>query len=163
MEYKLIALDLDGTTASRNRISKQNIAAIKWALANDIKVIIATGRSIGAIRKVAKKLGIIEKQMPVVGFNGGIIYDFAKEKIIQQNAFTNEELITVFNIANEYRIQLWAYSVANDHLAYVNTNRGFMVKWMSIHTKRKRILVKNSNTLHDQAYKFVVSGKKKMF
>ncbi|AOX43444.1 HAD superfamily hydrolase [Spiroplasma sp. NBRC 100390] len=160
MEYKLIALDLDGTTASRNRISKQNIAAIKWALANDIKVIIATGRSIGAIRKVAKKLGIIEKQMPVVGFNGGIIYDFAKEKIIQQNAFTNEELITVFNIANEYRIQLWAYSVANDHLAYVNTNRGFMVKWMSIHTKRKRILVKNSNTLHDQAYKFVVSGKK---
>lgn len=35
-----------------------------------------------------------------------------------------------------------------------------MVKWMNIHTKRKIILVKNSNILQDQAYKFVVSGKK---
>lgn len=73
---------MDGTTARRNWISRQNIAAIKWALANDIKIFIATDRSIGAIWKVAKKLGIIEKQMPVIGFNGGIIYDFAKEKII---------------------------------------------------------------------------------
>lgn len=51
MKYKLIALDLDGTTARRNRISKQNVTAIKWALANGIKVIIATGRSIGALEK----------------------------------------------------------------------------------------------------------------
>ncbi|WP_425380171.1 HAD family hydrolase [Spiroplasma endosymbiont of Stenodema calcarata] len=160
MEYKLIALDLDGTTASRNRISKQNITAIKWALANNIKVIIATGRSIGAIRKVAKKLGIIEYNMPVISFNGGVIYDFTKEKIIQQNVFTNEELITIFNMAKEYQIQLWAYSVANDRLAYVNTNHSFMVKWMSMYTKRKRRLVKDPYDLRDEAYKFVVSGKK---
>lgn len=123
MKYKLIALDLDGTTARRNRISKQNVTAIKWALANGIKVIIATGRSICAIRKVAKKLGIIENKMPVIAFNGGVIYDFAKEKIIQQNVFSNDELINVFYLANECKIQLWAYSVKNEHLAYVNTKQ----------------------------------------
>lgn len=160
MKYKLIALDLDGTTARRNRISKQNVTAIKWALANGIKVIIATGRSIGAIRKVAKKLGIIENKMPVIAFNGGVIYDFAKEKIIQQNVFSNDELINVFYLANECKIQLWAYSVKNEHLAYVNTKHSLMIKWMSFHTKRKRILVGEPTALYDQAYKFVVSGKK---
>ncbi|WP_425378519.1 HAD family hydrolase [Spiroplasma endosymbiont of Polydrusus pterygomalis] len=160
MEYKLIALDLDGTTARRNRISNQNITAIKWAMAKRVKVIIATGRSIGALRKVAKKLGVIEKKMPIIAFNGGVIYDFAKEKILQQTVFSNAELINVFNMVNECKVQLWAYSVDNEHLAYVNTKHSLMVKWMSFHTKRKRKLIHNPSTLQDRAYKFVVSGKK---
>ncbi|WP_374695893.1 HAD family hydrolase [Spiroplasma endosymbiont of Polydrusus formosus] len=160
MEYKLIALDLDGTTARRNRISNQNITAIKWAMARGIKVIIATGRSIGAVRKVAKKLGIIEKKMPVIAFNGGLIYDFTKEKILKQTVFSNAELINIFNMANKYKAQLWAYSVDNEHLSYVNTKHSLMVKWMSFHTKQKIKLIHNPSTLQDRAYKFVVSGKK---
>ncbi|AHF60590.1 hypothetical protein P344_00755 [Spiroplasma mirum ATCC 29335] len=159
MAYKLIALDLDGTTVKRkNKISKQNVKTIKWALQNDIKIIIATGRSIKAIKTVADKLGVINYDLPVIGFNGGVIYDFLNNRIIKQNSFLTAEVQDVFRIANKNKVQLWAYSVKDDDLAYVNTNRGLMVKWMSWHTKRKRVLYNKVANFNDEVFKFVVSG-----
>lgn len=160
MKYKLIALDLDRTTASKNKIFKKNIIAIKWLIHNNIKVIIATGRSINSIRKIAKKIDIIKNNMPVIGFNGGIIYDFKNEKIIKQNFFSNNELINFFNLANNYKIKLWAYSVKNECLAYVNNKNSLFIKWISFITKIKTILINNINYLNDQSYKIIVIGKK---
>ncbi|AGM24692.1 Cof-type HAD-IIB family hydrolase [Spiroplasma chrysopicola] len=160
-KYKLIALDLDGTTVkSRNKISKKNQRTIKWALENDIKVVIATGRSLGAMRKVIEKLKLAEYNMPVVSFNGSVIYDVKNDKIIKHNYFETKEAITFFEQAKKDKVSLWAYSVSNDKLAYINNKNSLMVKWMSFHTHRKTRVFSQVKNFNDQIYKFVISGKK---
>ncbi|MGM0608319.1 MAG: Cof-type HAD-IIB family hydrolase [Candidatus Muiribacteriota bacterium] len=71
--YKLLALDLDGTTLDSNyNIPDENIKAIKKLIENEVKVVIITGRMYAAVKPVLKKLNL---KTPVACYNGAVIYD----------------------------------------------------------------------------------------
>ncbi|HHV65762.1 MAG TPA: HAD family phosphatase [Peptococcaceae bacterium] len=68
---KLIATDLDGTLLTEDwRISPRNIQAVRQALAQGIKVTLATGRMAAATRGYARELGL---DVPLITYHGALI------------------------------------------------------------------------------------------
>src|SRR5690625_1515985 len=69
---KLIAIDLDGTLLNKeNKVSKQNLEAIKHARSTGVEVVIATGRAQFDVKKIFEGTGI---QTWVIGTNGATIH-----------------------------------------------------------------------------------------
>ncbi|WML50570.1 Cof-type HAD-IIB family hydrolase [Neobacillus sp. PS3-34] len=69
---KLIAVDLDGTLLNEhNRISEINLEAIKFARANGVEVVIATGRAYFDVQAILKDTGL---KTWVIGVNGATIH-----------------------------------------------------------------------------------------
>ena len=62
MAYKLLALDLDGTlTNSQKKISDRNRDVLQKAIAQGVHIVLASGRPLIGIERVAKELGLYEK------------------------------------------------------------------------------------------------------
>lgn len=83
MKYKLLALDLDGTTlTSENTILPEVKAAIQKAK-SDIQVMIVTGRHHTAARPYYLDLGLDTMS---ICCNGTYIYDYLNNKVITENS-----------------------------------------------------------------------------
>jgi hypothetical protein len=71
MKWKLLALDLDGTTLNTDEdISEENLTAIHRASRAGVKVIITTGRSYASAHRY---ICAIDTGQPTVTFNGALI------------------------------------------------------------------------------------------
>lgn len=87
---KLIAVDLDGTLLNEeNQISKKNLEAIKFAQANGVEVVIATGRAHFDVQTIFKETGL---KTWIIGANGATIHQpngelFHSVSINRQDAF----------------------------------------------------------------------------
>lgn len=68
---RLVATDLDDTLLNHEwKISARNIAAIRQAVKNGVKVTLATGRMALSSRKYAKELGL---DIPIITYHGALI------------------------------------------------------------------------------------------
>ncbi len=115
MDYKLVALDLDGTILSDElEITARDRQAVKKLLANDIKLILASGRPMQSMLRYAKELDV---ELPLVSSNGALVYDikaakinfstlipakvtkeiitYAKQRAFPLSIYTKEEIITL--------------------------------------------------------------------
>lgn len=87
---KLIAVDLDGTLLNEeNQISKKNLEAIKFAQANGVEIVIATGRAHFDVQTIFKETGL---KTWIIGANGATIHQpngelFHSISINRQDAF----------------------------------------------------------------------------
>ncbi len=76
MQYKLIALDLDGTlTNSKKEVSPRNKEAIRKAAEKGVKIILASGRPIVGVEPVADVLDLRKIGGYILAYNGGHIVD----------------------------------------------------------------------------------------
>lgn len=81
LEYRLIALDLDGTLLGRRKqISPRNLAALAAARERGIVTVIATGRTPQSARVFSRQIG----GGPVICCNGAAILDEGGEYIHQR-------------------------------------------------------------------------------
>jgi len=70
MPVRLLALDLDGTLLdSRGEISRRNHDAIDAARANNVRVVLVTGRRFRDARPLALELGL---DVPIISHNGAL-------------------------------------------------------------------------------------------
>ncbi|AXI10812.1 Cof-type HAD-IIB family hydrolase [Oceanobacillus sp. 143] len=84
---KLIASDLDGTLLNEDGIvSEENAQAIKKAIDQGIKFVVATGRSYEAASKPLQAVGITS---PIISLNGAVSYG-EDQKIISKVAMDKE-------------------------------------------------------------------------
>ncbi|PEJ59067.1 HAD family hydrolase [Bacillus sp. AFS002410] len=106
---KLIALDLDGTTLSSNKIiSKENLSSIKKAQQQGHIVMILSGRSPSSIHDEMTKYGL---NCPIGGHNGSALY--VDGKLIELNTLGRNQ------------IQKLALEVEKEALPYnISTNKG---------------------------------------
>ena len=82
-EKKALFLDLDGTLLNdKKEITPGNYHAIRQALGEGHKIIIATGRPLASAIKQAERLGLTEKGCYVISFNGGVIFDMGNQEVI---------------------------------------------------------------------------------
>lgn len=91
--YRLIACDLDETLISRDRtISSDNISAIRKAVAQGVKFVLATGRGYNSVHETLKELDLYEKPgQYVISYNGGAITENKGEKPDYFQGITFEE------------------------------------------------------------------------
>lgn len=85
----VLASDIDGTLVDSGYISPRNLKAINFFRENGGKFVISTGRSATALGQV---FALLDKSLvgPSVVLNGGMIFDFSKNKALYAKVLENE-------------------------------------------------------------------------
>lgn len=79
MRCRLLAVDIDGTLLNSAReITPPVRAAVAEAQSQGVRVCLATGRIWPSARQFVERLGA---DSPAILYNGGLVYDFAKDEI----------------------------------------------------------------------------------
>ena len=91
--YKLLALDMDGTTLdSKKRFPKETAAAIRELTERGIHVVVATGRGLAELSDYREELSGISY---AIAISGGLVYDFKKDQPIFLQALPIEASLEI--------------------------------------------------------------------
>lgn len=107
-KIKLIATDVDGTFVDFGRndiVSKYNIALANELKKRNIRLVLATGRTIDELSNIHEQLGFITDS---VCLNGSIIYNDKKEQLIS-NTLTEKDLMIIYRLSEKYNIKFILY------------------------------------------------------
>lgn len=108
---KILFTDLDGTLLNdKKEISPGNQAAIDEILAAGHKIVITTGRPLSSGILIAERAGLMRDGCYVIAFNGGLIYEPYKDKIIYENRMPAELAKEIFRTALEAGLHIQTYS-----------------------------------------------------
>jgi Cof subfamily protein (haloacid dehalogenase superfamily) len=105
----LLVSDLDGTLLdSKQRISKENLEAIKEFQDKGGLFTIATGRMEQSVQPFIELLKI---DIPIILYNGAVVYDPISKTIIKQKTLNNfSSILKAFtNLAKEYELGILLY------------------------------------------------------
>jgi len=109
---RCIAIDLDDTLLRSDlSISPDDKQAIRKAIREGIKVLLASGRMVQSMRPYIREL---ELDVPVIGYNGAIIQEVLSGKILYHRPVPAEEAGKLVPIFRENGVHLNAY--INDEL-----------------------------------------------
>lgn len=110
-EYKVIALDLDGTlTNSRKEVSPRNIKAIHKAAAKGVHVVLASGRPLPGIVPVAKEVGLFDVGGYMLAYNGSQVVDCRTGESLIHRALPEEYYPEICRSYREFGVNLLTYS-----------------------------------------------------
>jgi Cof subfamily protein (haloacid dehalogenase superfamily) len=106
--FKLIALDLDGTTVRPDlSISPRVLRAVQRARESGLWVTVATGRNVASTRRFAAQLGI---NAPAICLQGGVIYDYQTERYLRHIPLPRDlacELVAIERAQTAWRAALY--------------------------------------------------------
>ncbi len=110
MEYKIIALDIDGTlTTSQKEITPRTRYALIEAQKMGKKIIIASGRHPIGIRDIAGDLLLDRYGGYIMAFNGGKIIDCMTGQTIVSKDFPKEYLSDILGVLKESNLTVHTY------------------------------------------------------
>jgi Cof subfamily protein (haloacid dehalogenase superfamily) len=101
MEYRLLAVDLDGTLFnSHKEIDKETVEALHDYKAKGGKVVICSGRSPLSTRWIAETIGLSD---PIIAYNGAVSQE-ASGEVFEQNTFRQEGVLAFIQACEEYGV-----------------------------------------------------------
>jgi len=105
MKWRLLALDLDGTTLGRDQtISAANREWLLRARAAGLQFTFATGRHrLGLVYSYVEELAI---EVPFVTVNGGEVWA-ADGTLLKRTLLTHEDVDLLYGLTEEYEIRYW--------------------------------------------------------
>lgn len=104
---KMIALDLDNTLLnSQKEISEQNVATLRHLHEEGIKVVLATGRPINAIRAFITQLGLTGPEDFTLTFNGGLVINNRTGAHLFQTGLVKDDLVPVADFMQAHDLPL---------------------------------------------------------
>lgn len=116
----LLFTDLDGTLLTHDkRISDENMSAISRLRARGGDVTVATGRSVESARRYVNAAGI---NLPVIVYNGVMIYDYKSEKILWNDMLT-EKAVSYVKIIKDRFPNVGIEILRNDKIYVIASNR----------------------------------------
>ena len=88
MQYKILALDLDGTLTNTDKIiTPRTKAALQAAAQKGVCIVLASGRPTVGIEPLAKELELEKYGGCILSYNGGKIIDCKTGETLVQYAF----------------------------------------------------------------------------
>ncbi|GAB1759278.1 Cof-type HAD-IIB family hydrolase [Priestia megaterium] len=104
-EFKLIALDMDGTLLNdQQEISEENRAAIAKAQEQGVHVVLSTGRSLLTCREYAQSLQLSSYLITV---NGSEIWDESGQ-LVERKLIDASHIEKMWNLTQEHKLNFWA-------------------------------------------------------
>lgn len=104
-EFKLIALDMDGTLLNdQQEISEENRAAIAKAQEQGVHVVLSTGRSLLTCREYAQSLQLSSYLITV---NGSEIWDESGQ-LVERKLIDASSIEKMWNLTQEHKLNFWA-------------------------------------------------------
>ncbi|WP_027631667.1 sugar-phosphatase [Clostridium hydrogeniformans] len=109
--YKLIALDMDGTTLnSEHLISDRTKHAIKKARENGVKVVLATGRPMAGIKKYLSELDMMEEGDFAITYNGALVQNTYSKEVVSKTCLKKNHLMELYKISKHLNINIHAFT-----------------------------------------------------
>ncbi|WP_188454165.1 Cof-type HAD-IIB family hydrolase [Virgibacillus oceani] len=128
-EIKLVALDMDGTLlTSDHEVSERTQAAIKKALANDIQVVLSTGRWLNSCYPYAEALGLSSFLITV---NGGEIWTVTKE-LLERHLIDAKLMEKLYKLGQEIGMNSWMFSTDDAWLGSAAPEDFTKHEWLKI-------------------------------
>lgn len=110
-DRKIFFTDLDGTLLNdKKEVTPGNREAINKALAAGHKIVISTGRALPSALDQAKKIGLMMDGCFIISYNGAVIYDIGKEKVIHSASVPVEYIRYLFDRGHEMDIHMQTYT-----------------------------------------------------
>jgi len=104
-EFKLIALDMDGTLLNNQQeISEENRAAIAKAQEQGVHVVLSTGRSLLTCREYSQSLQLSSYLITV---NGSEIWDESGQ-LVERKLIDASHIEKMWNLTQEHKLNFWA-------------------------------------------------------
>jgi Cof subfamily protein (haloacid dehalogenase superfamily) len=111
MNYKALALDLDGTlTNNEKKVTANTKEIVKKAISYGVKIILASGRPTMGIERVAEKLELNKLGGFIIAYNGGQIIDCKSNEIIYKKVIPNKYYNLICNIGRMQKVQTLTYN-----------------------------------------------------
>ena len=107
MDYKLIAVDVDGTlTNSRKEITPRTRYALLEAQKQGKRVVIASGRQPMGVYPIARDLMLDRYNGYILSYNGGKIISCATDETVATKLFPREYLADIVGVLNDYNVTI---------------------------------------------------------
>ncbi|MGL5123898.1 MAG: Cof-type HAD-IIB family hydrolase [Fusobacteriaceae bacterium] len=109
--YKIVVSDMDDTLLnSSGKISEENRKIIIEAQKKGVKIILASGRPIFAMREASKELQLDKYDGYLIAFNGGIITSCKNNEEIFTLALSKEEIHELYDFSKRNKVHIVTYS-----------------------------------------------------
>lgn len=106
---KLVALDLDGTLLTKEKVIPKKIKTQLITLKEaGVKIILATGRSFESAKRYYYEL---ELDTPFIGCNGGLVYLPDQDEVIFEKVFSKDDFQSVASILAENEVYYQYYGL----------------------------------------------------
>ncbi len=110
-EYKVIALDLDGTlTNSRKEVSPRNKEAIRKAIEKGVHVVLASGRPMPGVVPVAKEVGLFETGGYMLAYNGSQVMNCRTGEMLIHETLPTQYYPELCRSYRDFGINLLTYN-----------------------------------------------------
>lgn len=110
MEYRLIALDIDGTlTNSEKRISTPTLKALLDIQKMGYKVVIASGRPTKGLASFADELMLDKYGSYVLSYNGGLITDWRTKEAVYRQTLPKDVIPELYDFAVQNNVGIITY------------------------------------------------------
>ena len=144
MNYKLIAVDMDGTLLnSDNQISPATIDAVKAAVGKGVVFTLSTGRPVQGVQKY---IDLLELNGPVITYNGAMIVDSCSGEIIFNEIMDSGDAQKVYQQALERNIMFVVWSAGKLYVSAMGEKATFYSEM----TNTKAELIENFDNLLSQ-------------
>ena len=109
-QYKVVALDLDGTLTNSDKvITPRTQAALEEAARQGVRIVLASGRPTVGIQPLADQLRLGENGGCILSYNGGKIIDCQTGEVLVQHEFPPELIETVCTYARYWNVVALTY------------------------------------------------------
>lgn len=110
-KYNMVAVDLDGTLVKNDKtISRTTKKVFIELQKRGVRLILASGRCVLGISQVAKQLELGRYGGYMLAFNGGRIIDASNNKTMFSNEIAVDLYSRIFEIRNEYNLDILSYN-----------------------------------------------------
>ncbi len=116
-DYKLFALDVDGTLLERDGTLSSSTRQFLVRLSKQSRVTLATGRSVSAASPWIDVIGITT---PVILYHGAVVYDPVEKQALHEEHVPGELARRVFAAARGFPVHPQIYRSLDDPLVYVS-------------------------------------------
>ncbi len=110
MNYKLLALDIDGTlTNSEKIITPVTKKALMNAQEKGLRLILASGRPTEGVLPIARELEMEKHGGFILSYNGARVIDLENNRIVYEKTLPQEVIPVIGDLAHKYRIGVLTY------------------------------------------------------
>lgn len=156
MNIKIIGLDLDGTTLTRDgQLPEINKYAIERAIASHIHVVVATGRVLNAVPDVIRD---IEGLRYIISSNGAHIRDLKINEDIYSSYIDSKVIEEVVSLSIKKKLSLEAF---HDGKAYIDARLYDDIKVRGSVYRNKDYVLRTREPI-DDIYSFMLSNPKEI-
>lgn len=115
VQYRILFSDLDATLLNNKKeIEPGTEKAIREMLRHGSFFVICTGRSLASARAVAARFGLDCPGCYIVAYNGGVLYDPSKDRIISYASIPITVVKKMFEQAQRASLYIHTYDRADD-------------------------------------------------